>query len=207
MKDRSKIDAINKKYDDQLKMYTTVKTSLKSIAKTESTINKIFNVACRMNKIIIHTYQFFKLYILHHYHNFMKIPVINKTLITMIMKTVCQQKKKDNRGRPFSEGSLNLKDKLNVFYDEYYKHLICEGEQLSYDGLSQMIEYEAQSILTCITNHIQEHFEDGIAKLIAVKFDKRHVVEELKNDKIKLREYLKKLSDFKDDIIYYDRIR
>jgi hypothetical protein len=199
-KDRSKIDAINNKYEGQLNTYMTVKTSLKSITTSDSVINKIFNALVRMNKIVIHTYQFFKLYILYHHHKLTAFPIIDKQLIVLIMKTLCREKI-DNRGRQFSKKVQILRDDLHDFYNQHYKHLLNDIDQLSYKGLTQMIEYEATTVLTCISNHLQEHFEDSIEKLIAINFDKRQFCYDFKDDKIKLRDFKIKLSQFKDDIM------
>jgi len=178
----------------------TVKTSLKSITTSDSVINKIFNAVVRMNKIVIHTYHFFKLYILHHYNKLEKFPIIDQQLIVLIMKTLCREKT-DNSGRPFSTEKQNLRNNLDDIYNQHYKHLLYGIDQLSYKGLTQMIEYEATTILTCISNHIQEHFEDSIAKLIAINFDNRQFCYDFKDDKIRLREFKIKLSQFKEDIM------
>ena len=50
------------------------------------------------NKIIIHTYQFIKLYYLHKYHNNQKLLKIDSELINSVMKILC---KEDTRGRIF----------------------------------------------------------------------------------------------------------
>jgi len=84
---RLRVNAINNKYENHKKMYRTIKTSLKSIVITP-THNKIFNIVSNMNKIVIHTYQFFKMYMLHHYHYWKEFPIINQYLIVSIMKTI-----------------------------------------------------------------------------------------------------------------------
>ena len=48
-----------------------------------------------MNKIIIHTYNFLKLFVLDHYRSKKQLPVIDQFLIVMIIKTIC---KADGRG-------------------------------------------------------------------------------------------------------------
>ena len=48
--------------------YTTIKCSLKNIIKNEDDKNIILNAVTRTNRIIIHTYQFLRLFILKKYN-------------------------------------------------------------------------------------------------------------------------------------------
>lgn len=49
--------------------YKTIKCSIKSIAKGESNQMKLYDACYRTHFIIIHTYQFLRLWILNKYHN------------------------------------------------------------------------------------------------------------------------------------------
>ena len=69
--------------------YKCIKTTLKSIAKNNFVISKINDTAVMANKIVIHSLQFLKLYLIHLYDNNEKLPVINKQFINSILKTVC----------------------------------------------------------------------------------------------------------------------
>lgn len=51
-----------RKYENQLSAMKCFKTSLKRIVKNESTIIIIEDAVQRTNKIVIHTYQFLKMY-------------------------------------------------------------------------------------------------------------------------------------------------
>ena len=51
-----------KKYENSLSYYKTIKTSLKSIIKHNTTNIKLNDTVCNVNKIVIHTFQFIKLY-------------------------------------------------------------------------------------------------------------------------------------------------
>jgi len=199
---RSKINAINNKYDEHKKLYRTIKTSLKSIT-IKSTHNKIFNIVSNMNKIVIHTYQFFKMYILHHFHYWNEFPIINQYLIVMIMKTIAVSGPGGNGGK-FKETNQILKDTLKSFYEKYYKPTMSENdknEQLSYAGLTQMLEYEATDIVTNISNHIQEQFENSMKKIINIYFDKNTFIEDHKNDKKVTSEFIQELNLIKEDIM------
>ena len=56
--------------------YRTIKCSLKSILKNELNQTKLFDACYRTHQIVIHTYQFLRLWILNKYHNKQEIPII-----------------------------------------------------------------------------------------------------------------------------------
>jgi hypothetical protein len=189
-------DTINKKYEEQKKMYKTIKTSLKSIIDTDNHIGKINEIVFRMNKIIIHTYNFFKLFILDLYRSNNSFPKIDQYLIVLIIKTIA---KADARGRKFSNENDILKNQLQLFYENHYKNLM--DDILSYTFLSQLIEYEATSIITSLSNHIQEHFSDAINRIVNIYCKKNEFVEKNKNDKDKLNQFFDELKILKEDIL------
>ena len=94
--------------------YKCIKTSHKSIAKNDFVISKINDTTIMANKIVIHSLQFLKLYLIHLYDNNEKLPVINKQFINSILKTVCSS---SSKGRPPSETTKGIKDTLKIFYD------------------------------------------------------------------------------------------
>ena len=77
--------------------YRTVKTSLKSILRNYQDIQPEINkLVIRCNDIVIQTYQFIRLYVLHKYHNKQELPIINKKFIEYCFKV---QGTRDNRGK------------------------------------------------------------------------------------------------------------
>jgi hypothetical protein len=60
--------------------FKSVKTSMKSILKhPEINITKINDVVIKAHKIVIHTLQFLKLYLMHHYEtNHQTLPILMK---------------------------------------------------------------------------------------------------------------------------------
>ena len=66
----------------------TVKTSFKSIIKPELNQKIIFDAVNRTHQIVIHTYQFLRLWILNKYHNNEIIPIITTDIISMAMKAL-----------------------------------------------------------------------------------------------------------------------
>jgi hypothetical protein len=189
--------SVYKRYENYKTSYKCVKTSLKSIVKDEETIVKINNIVCKMNKIISHTYHFLKLYCLYHFKKSNTVPYIDQHLIVLIMKTLCTS---DTRGRKFSHTSINLKDNLDEFYINHYAPLINYDIKLSYTNLNQMLEYEATSVLTCLSNHIQEHFIDMLNRFINIVYNKKDSENTMtKEEKDKFRAQLKSI---KNDIIF-----
>ena len=79
--------------------FKSIKTSLKSILKHPNINSSIINYAViKANKIVIHTMQFLKLYLLDYYeHHNNALPVISKELINNSMKVVCGEKEEKKR--------------------------------------------------------------------------------------------------------------
>ena len=88
--------------------YRTIKCSLKSISKNELNQTKLFDACYRTHQIVIHTYQFLRLWILNKYHNKQEIPIITDDTIKMAFKSLL----KDSQG-PKPKGT-NL-----TLYNEY----------------------------------------------------------------------------------------
>ena len=59
--------------------------------------HKINGVVIKAHKIVIHTLQFMKLYLIDYYHKYNLLPVINKEFINWCMKILCDEKAS---GRP-----------------------------------------------------------------------------------------------------------
>lgn len=194
----SKVEFINEKYRNQQKIYKTVKTSLKSIVKSDDYLQTINRIVFRMNKIVIHAYNFFKLFCLYLHHSDQTFPDINQYLIVMIIKTIC---KANTSGRKFANKNQKLREQLNAFYEEIYKPLMKETDDISYTNLTQMIEYEATIIITGLSNHIQEHFVDMINRIVNIYYKKNEFIELNKDKKDLVREYLDELRILKEDIL------
>ena len=76
-----------------------VKCPLKTIIKDKNNIAKIIDVCFRTNKLIIHTYQFLRLWILTKYSLNNEIPKITKETIIQLLKGEIEYKdprEKDN---------------------------------------------------------------------------------------------------------------
>ena len=73
-------------------IFRSIKTSLKSIIKNDDIQPIINNYVCNINKIIILTYQFIRLYFLYKYKNKEELPLLSKEFILYCIKTVSEPK-------------------------------------------------------------------------------------------------------------------
>ena len=138
--------------------FKCVKVPLKHVIKhPDINIPKIQKTAIMANKIVIHTLQFMKLYLLDYYNKHNKLPVIDKTFINTCIKVQCYENK---GGRPASNKVQKLKDKLNGFYKKEYKSL-TQNETLSYKHMNTIIDYLTIDILTMYENNIKMRIQQG----------------------------------------------
>lgn len=149
----------------------------------------------RTNKIVIHTYNFLKLYILYLYDNDSDIPLIDEDFIKIIMRIVSVRN--DKRGCRTNKKTLKIMKKLTIFYNEYYKKTIDENDIVIDDKLSFVLAYEAIDIVKNINTNIKEHYVDHIYKLINVKFGWKKQISKIngnnKLNKDEKRESIKQL--------------
>ena len=165
-------------------------------------IKTILNDTCfRTNQIVIHTYQFLRLWILNKYHNKLDIPIITEELIKMVMNTLSI---KDNRGNKPTDENLILLNEFNKFYEEHYKNLNYENK-INSSYLSQIINSMATDILTNIENNIKMHFFKYVNRFVNSSFKKvnNDLIEKAKEGtKTQLRKELNKdVYEIKQDLI------
>ena len=171
-----------KKSNSPLKV---IKTSLKSICLDTETIITLNNYCKNLNQIVIHTYQFLRLYILHKYHTKQVLPKINDKFVEHIIKTISIG---DKRGKKLSNNELTF------FYENHYKQTL-QGEKLSYSKYGNTIGYTATSILTCLETNIKKHFVKHLKRFVNINFEK---LNQTKEDK---QQMYKNTKNIVDDII------
>ena len=175
-----------KKSESPLKV---IKTSLKSICLDKETILTINNYCKNLNLIVIHTYQFLRLYILHKYHQKKTLPKIDEKFIEHIIKTIAVG---DKRGRKF------INEELTFFYETYYKPTLVNKDKLSYSKYGNTIGYTATAILTCLETNIKTHFTKHLRRFINIQFD----TDRAKQTKEEKQQLYKQTKIIFDDIIY-----
>ena len=100
--------------------FQTIKTTLKSVLLNRNEIQpEINNLVFEMNDLMIHSYQFIRLYILHCYSNQLSLPEIDDTFILYCIKVLGVR---DNRGKKSAD--TELLEKLDKFYITEYLSLI-----------------------------------------------------------------------------------
>ena len=156
------------KYDEYKTSYKTVQTSLDSIIKDPEIKEIINKYVIITNKIVYHSYNFFKLYCLHLIVKNIKLPKIDRKFLNLIMKVICIS---DSRGKKKGDEKQQLMNSLIVFFNNVYKPLM-DNEILSYTHLNTVLDYESESMITCILNHIREHFESIFNRYVNVIVNK-----------------------------------
>jgi hypothetical protein len=104
--------------------FQCVKTSLKSVVKNEVVIEKLTNAALLTNRIMTHSLQFLKLYLIHCSDAGYAVPAIDKPFVNAVMKILCE--KTETRGRAPKAETQQLKEKLAEFYREHYEPLMLD---------------------------------------------------------------------------------
>ena len=100
--------------------YKTFKIPLKSILQNWDKKQPIINhLVFEMNDLIIHTYQFIRLYVLDKYTKKLPLPELNETFILYCIKSLGLR---DNRGKKGKD--TELLEVLEQFYKTEYQPLL-----------------------------------------------------------------------------------
>jgi hypothetical protein len=141
--------------------YKTLKIPLKTILLNRDTIQPVINnLVFEMNDLVIHTYQFIRLYILYCYNNNKPLPELNDTFISYCIKTLGTR---DNRGKKCKD--TELLETLEEFYKTEYQTLL-NHEKTNLKNTTFLLPYLATQIHTSLSNNIQEHFIQHFLRFI-----------------------------------------
>jgi len=141
--------------------YTTIKTTLKSVLHNHKEVQPVItNLVFEMNDLMIHSYQFIRLYILQCYNNNQPLPEINEKFILYCIKVLGE---KTNTGR--KEKDTSMLDTLQEFYDKEYQPLL-NHEKTPLKNKSNMLPYLATQLHTSLSNNTQEHFIQHFLRFI-----------------------------------------
>ena len=188
---------VKKKKDDfqNVDYMKTTKDNIKNVIRDENLLNNINDIVIRTNKIVIHSYQFLKLYLLNLYKNNKSFPIIDKEFICDIFKVITIRK--CNTGGYTEENMPEQQKTLQEFYDKHYKETTIKDDILYYDKMSYILAYEAIDMETNINVNIQEHFLQHLYKFINISLDvkgKRDKITEENKDKTIRKEKHKELT-------------
>uniref|UniRef100_A0A6C0I451 Transposase n=1 Tax=viral metagenome TaxID=1070528 RepID=A0A6C0I451_9ZZZZ len=133
--------------------FQTIKTTLKSVLLNRNEIQpEINNLVFAMNDLMIHSYQFIRLYVLNCYNNNLPLPEMDETFIIYCIKALGVR---DNRGKKGAD--TELLEKLEKFYQTEYQPLL-NHEKTILKNTTFMLPYLATQIHTSLSNNAQEHF-------------------------------------------------
>lgn len=159
--------------------FKSIKTSLKSILKHHDINSPILNDAViRASKMVIHTLQFLKLYLLDYYEKNNTLPMITQEFINNSMKVICGEKE-EMRGKPPSKETIELKEQLTSFYKEHYLPT-TQYETICYTGLNTVMDYLKEDIMTMYENNVQIHYVDYVERYVNVVWKKKLLTEKIR---------------------------
>ena len=141
--------------------YTTIKTTLKSVLHNHTAVQPVItNLVFEMNDLMIHSYQFIRLYVLKCYNDNQPLPEINEKFILYCIKTLGIR---DKRG--IQSKDTDLLETLQEFYDKEYQPLL-NHEKTPLKNKSNMLPYLATQLHTSLSNNTQEHFIQHFLRFI-----------------------------------------
>jgi len=197
-----------KKDEENFDYMKTNKDNIKNVLKNPNILPIINDLVNRTNKIVIHAYQFIKLYCIFLYENELKFPVIDKEFICDVFKVLTIRR--CGSGGYTENNMPEQLQELTEFYREHYSNTISNNETIYYDKLSYVLPYEAIDMITNINNNIQEHFIDHLNKYVNIVFNIKEKSEKItteNKDKITRKQLHKQLYDeigkVKKDLMHF----
>ena len=167
--------------------YKTFKIPLKTILLNRDTIQPVINnLVFEINNLVIHTYQFIRLYVLNCYTNNLKLPIIDEKFILYCIKTLGTR---DNRGKKGKD--TELLEILAAFYKNEYQPLL-NHEKTNLKNTTNMTPYLATQIHTSLHNNFQEHFIQHFLRFI------NKTTNEITEDKATLFQFKKQLLELNE---------
>lgn len=140
----------------------------------------IEDVVMRTHKIVINTYQFIKLYLIHLIDTRQKFPSIDNEFVMTCMRVITlKQKTKESKDKL-------LKDELTMFYDNLYKPF--NPEKVDGYCLDQVLAFEATKIVTSIENMLESEYIKKINQLVNNRFNIRNITKKIKESSLTAQE-------------------
>ena len=176
--------------------YKTFKIPLKTILLNRETIQPVINhLVFEMNDLVIHTYQFIRLYVLHQYTKNLPLPDLDETFIIYCIKTLGTR---DNRGKKGKD--TYLLEKLDIFYKTEYQPLL-NHVKTNLKNTTFLLPYLATQIHTSLSNNTQErfiqHFLRFINKTTIEITEDKPILFQVKKNLMELKETDEKFNEWK----------
>ena len=174
--------------------YKTFKIPLKSILLNRDTIQPVTNsLVFEINNLVIHTYQFIRLYVLYQFIQEKPLPEINDTFILYCIKTLGSR---DNRGKKGKD--TELLETLDIFYQTEYQPLL-NHVKTNLKNTTFLLPYLATQIHTSLSNNIQEHFIQHFLRFI------NKTTNEITEDKASLFQFKKQVMELDETNEAFDK--
>ena len=172
--------------------YKTFKIPLKTILLNHNSMQPVINnLVFEMNDLVIHTYQFIRLYVLHQFTQNLPLPELDEIFISYCIKSLGTR---DNRGKKCKD--TELLERLEKFYQEEYKPLL-NHEKTNLKNTTFLLPYLATQIHTSLHNNFQEHFIQHFLRFINITTTK---ITEDKSILFKLKHQLMNLNNETDEM-------
>ena len=153
-------DILGANFIKEQNLYRTIKTSFKSIIKDPEIHDKINELITKCNHIVIDTYMFIRLYALYKYNNNLDIPDLDEDFISYCIMTLGER---DNRGK--QPKNTDLIDELKEFYINEFQP-IYNHTKFDLKCLSFTLPYICQTMQSCISTNLKEHFVKRLFRFI-----------------------------------------
>jgi hypothetical protein len=141
--------------------YTTIKTTLKSVLHNHKEVQLVItNLVFEMNDLMIHSYQFIRLYVLKCYNNNQPLPEINDKFILYCIKTLGVRSNKGAKSK-----DTELLEALQAFYNNEYQPLL-NHEKTKLKNTTFLLPYLATQLHTSLSNNTQERFIQHFLRFI-----------------------------------------
>lgn len=174
--------------------YSTVKTSLQSIVKSDDIIQKITETVDAINRIRIHTLHFLKLLFIT---NPERLPIIDESLILNTMRLFAKRE----REKRLQEKSLKINSLLAPVFRDYratispHQHFPRQ-QSSSCKNLTQILNYMTTDIVTMYENAIKQNYVSYIERFVNVVCQKNERIQPLdKKEKSALCTTLRKIKE------------
>ncbi len=137
--------------------------------------NTINEAVTRCHKLSILVYQYIKLYCIHCFDHRLPMPNLDDQFINMIFDLFSFTPRKGGRSPKDLDGSKNQKEKLQMFYDQYFVHLLpSKSQKISKTYIKQIINSILKIIATVFANNVKIHFVKRVNSFVKKMFLNDH---------------------------------
>ncbi len=140
-------------HDDQI--------PLRSLLHNRKNVQPVIShLAFEMNDLVIHTYQFIRLYVITCFSNQTDLPVVDEPFVLYCLRVLGTR---DNRGRHIA--NVGLLERLETFYNVEYQPLL-HHEKTDLKNKPFLFPHLATQIHTSLSNNAQERFVQHFLRFV-----------------------------------------